>query len=132
MGRRSLRTIAALLYGVVAPLVAAATGITLEQTMAAVTLPVIALVLTLSSILGLASLLNVLKDVTPPRFGWFVAAHMFSAWTGGIFAFIVAEWYNWNDWAEVAFICACSYGGARSLDTMRDRVLDILPRIFRG
>jgi hypothetical protein len=122
-----IRALSAFLYLVVTPLVATATGVTLEQTMQGVSLAVCALVFTLSSVLGLASLLNQLKTETPPKFWLFVFAHMVSSWAGGLFAFILAEWYDWNDWAETAFICACAYAGARSIDLMRDKMLSLIP-----
>jgi len=115
------------LYLIVTPIVATATGVTLEQTMAGVSLRVVLLVLLLSGVLGLASLLNQLTKETPPRLWIFVAAHMVSSWCGGIFAFVLGEWYDVNDWFEVAMICAAAFAGARSLDLMRDRVLALLP-----
>lgn len=126
------RALSIALYCFVTPVVAAATGVTLQQTIDTITPAVAALVLTLSSVLGLASLLNQLKDATPPRLWLFIFAHMVSSWAGGIFAFAIGEWYEWNDWAEVALICACAYAGARSLDLLRDRVLAMLPSSDKG
>ena len=108
------------------PCVAYAAGVTFDTTFRAVSLLTICMVLILSFVFGLAALLNLLKDGTPPRLPAFIAAHMLTALVTGMASFVLCEYYDLNDWLEVGVIMLTSYGGVRFLDFARDSLFSRL------
>jgi hypothetical protein len=109
--------------GIAIPPVAYASAVTLDGTVGGVSPLAAMMVLVLSTLFGLAALLNVLKDTTPPRLLAYVGAHMLTSWGAGAIAFVIGEWRSWDDWFTVGMVMICSYGGVRVLDAVRDRLL---------
>jgi hypothetical protein len=114
------------------PCVAFAAGVTFDTTFRGVSLLSVSMVLILSTVFGLAALLNLLKDGTPPRLPAFIAAHMVTAIAAGMASFVFSEYYELNDWLEVGIIMLTSYGGVRFLDLGRDHLFSRLTSTQRS
>ncbi len=103
-----------------APATTWAAGVTLGATVAAVPGLAWVVVFVLSTVFGLAALLNRLKTEAPPKLGVFIAAHMSGCWLAGLLAFFATESVGKPagvpDFMEVVIIGLASYAGARILD----------------
>lgn len=105
------------------PTCAWATGVTLGETLATVPFLAWVMVFMLSTISGLAALLNRLKDETPAKPRLFIAAHMLGSVVAGLLIFFSLTGTGVGDFAIAAAISTAAYAGARFLDARADRLV---------
>lgn len=115
----TLRAIKAVVY-TLWPATTWAAQITLGTTLA--TVPALAwlMVFILSTVSGLAALLNRLKTDTPEHLKTYVAAHMLGSWVSGVLMFFVMEAADVADFSEAVGIALAAYAGARLMDRWAD------------
>lgn len=106
------------------PITCWATGITLGTTLNEVPLLAWLMVLILSTVSGLAALLNRIKTEMPARLVPFVAAHMAGSLVAGVLAFFAAEQMDAPDMAEAVSIALAAYAGAAFMDKWSARFVD--------
>jgi hypothetical protein len=117
MARTSKRVTQILLFFAWAP-VAYATTVTLNDTLSGVPPMAWAMVLVLSTISGLAALLNHLKEDTPERMLFFVLSRMIGSILSGVLTFFVLSGMGGvNDFFSVAIISIAAYAGVQLLDS---------------
>jgi len=97
--------------------------VTLAETLATVPLLAWTMVLMLSTISGLAALLNRLKDETPMRLRLFVAAHMLGSALAGTLIFFISAGAGVADFYQAGLIATAAYAGAKFLDAASDRLV---------
>lgn len=102
------------------PATAWATQITIGQTLADVPLLAWLMVFILSTVSGLAALLNSLKLELPKRWPVFIGAHMLGSWLAGVLLFFGLEGAETADLVEAVAIGLGSYAGARLMDKWSD------------
>jgi len=103
------------------PITAWATSITLGSTLASVPLLAWLMVLLLSTVSGLAALLNRLKVEAPARPAVFMASHMLGSWVAGVLVFLGAEAVDAHDLAEAVAIGLAAYAGAKLMDQWSEK-----------
>ena len=132
---KALRAVQLVVYLLWAP-TAWATSITLGSSLAAIPPLAWLMVVILSTVSGLAALLNRLKVDTPPRLGFFLAAHMIGCWLAGILIFFAAEALsppNTHDFLKIIAIVLGSYGGAQLMDRWANAFTDhVTSRTSKG
>lgn len=108
----------------------AATMVTMEQTLQGVTLPVVMVVVMLSTLSGATALvlridreLRYSPENKLPRPYLFVSAHMLGSWVAGVLAFILGEGQNYNDWLEMALIIVASFLGATFIERVAEKYI---------
>ena len=106
------------------PATAWATGITLGTTLNDVPALAWVMVLILSTVSGLAALLNRLKTEMPARLVPFVAAHMLGSLVAGVLTFFISESSDIADMAEAVAIGLASYAGAALMDKWAAKFAD--------
>ena len=113
--KRTLLAIKAVVY-TLWPATTWAAQITLGETLA--TVPALAwlMVFILSTVSGLAALLNRLKTDTPDNLKTFVAAHMLGSWLSGALVFFALEAADLADFSEAVGIALAAYAGARLME----------------
>lgn len=115
---KALRAVQLVVYLLWAP-TAWATNITLGSTLVGVPPLAWLMVIILSTVSGLAALLNRLKVDTPPRLAFFLSAHMVGCWLAGILIFLASEVMSppgTHDFIKIIAIVLGSYGGAQLMD----------------
>lgn len=115
ISRTSLAALKLIVY-LLWPATAWATQITIDQTLADVPLLAWLMVFILSTVSGLAALLNALKVDLPKRWPIFIGAHMLGSWLAGILLFFGLEGAETADLVEALAIGLGSYAGARLMD----------------
>jgi amino acid transporter len=108
----SLQTIVYMLW----PVTAWATGVTIGATLTEVPVLAWVMVLILSTVSGLAALLNRIKTDLPERLPLFIAAHMLGSVLAGLLTFFVGESADIPDMAEAVSVALASYAGAALMD----------------
>lgn len=93
-----------------------AASITLGDTMRGVPLLAWLMVLIVSTLSGLAALLNRIKTDMPPRLGLYITAHMAGSLLAGLLAFLVGEQADLADMTEAVSIALAAYAGAALMD----------------
>lgn len=115
------------------PMITWAAGMTLSKTFNDIPPSAWGIVLVLSTVSGLVSLLQRLKDEmmkpedeTNIRFAWkwFAVAHLIGALFVGLISFLIAEAFEIKDLLEAVFIAILSYAGARVMDRVADGISD--------
>lgn len=101
-----------------------AASITLGDTLHAVPLLAWLMVLIVSTLSGLAALLNRIKTDMPPRLALFVVAHMSGSLLAGVLTFLVGEQADLADMAEAVSIALAAYGGAALMDKWAAKFAD--------
>lgn len=119
ISRTSLAALKLVVY-LLWPATAWATQITIGQTLADVPLLAWLMVFILSTVSGLAALLNALKVDLPKRWPIFIGAHMLGSWLAGILLFFGLEGAETADLVEALAIGLGSYAGARLMDKWSD------------
>lgn len=109
----------------------AASVVTLQVTLEGVTLPVLSIVIALSTLSGATALLlridAELKSnagVSLPRPLLFASAHMCGSWMAGALAFVICEGQDANDWIELAVIIVGAFSGAKFIEFVAEKVLN--------
>lgn len=98
-----------------------ATTVTLGTSLASVPALAWALVCVLSSVSGLAALLNRIKDLQPARPALFMAAHMLGSMLAGALTFLALQGFGGvNDFLQTVVISVAAYAGATLLDSAAD------------
>lgn len=98
-----------------------ATSVTLGSSLAGVPLLAWALVSVLSTVSGLAALLNKLKNGQPERTGLFIASHMLGSMLAGALTFLTLSGFGGiNDFLQTVIISIGAYAGATLLDSAAD------------
>lgn len=105
------------------PACAWATGVTLGETLATVPLLAWMMVFILSTVSGLAALLNRLKDSTPPKLRLFVASHMLGSALSGLLIFFISTGAEVGDFYQAGLIATAAYAGAKFLDAAADKLV---------
>lgn len=98
------------------PTTAWATSITLGTTLHEVPLLAWLMVVILSTLSGLAALLNRIKSEMPTRLVLFVAAHMLGSLVAGGLVFLASEGIDAPDMVEAVSIALAAYAGAALMD----------------
>ena len=93
-----------------------AASITLGDTLHNVPLLAWLMVVIVSTLSGLAALLNRIKADMPPRLVLFVLAHMGGSLLAGVLTFWVSEAADIADMAEAVSIALAAYAGAALMD----------------
>ena len=106
------------------PTTAWATAITLGTTMAEVPLLAWLMVVILSTVSGLAALLNRIKVDMPVRLAPFACAHMLGSLVAGVLVFLVCEQADAPDMVEAVSIALAAYAGAALMDKWAARFAD--------
>lgn len=126
--RMVLRILLVLLW---APTLAlAASVVTLQTTLDGVTLPVLSIVVALSTLSGAtALLLRIDAELKSsgggalPRPMLFATAHMCGSWLAGALAFVICEGQDANDWIELAVIIVGAFSGAKFIEFVAEKML---------
>lgn len=105
------------------PTCAWATGVTLGETLATVPALAWTMVFMLSTISGLAALLNRLKDDTPKKLRLFVTSHMLGSALAGLLIFFMSTGAGVADFYQAGLIATAAYAGAKFLDAAADRLV---------
>lgn len=121
--KRSLAAVQAIIY-TLWPTTIWAAQITLGESLSSVPGLAWLMVFILSTVSGLAALLNRLKTETPPRLAVFVAAHMLGSWLAGVITFFGVEVLDQHDLLEAVAIALGAYAGARAMDRWSDSFVD--------
>ena len=122
--RLTLRVIVWLLW----PATTWATSITLDATLAAVPALAWLMVLVLSCVSGLAALLARWNESEPEKPRLFAAAHMAGSLLFGLVVFLACENADLADFAEAMFIAIGAYAGARGMDAVSKRLVEVVSR----
>lgn len=101
-----------------------AAGIGLNEALHGVPFFAWLMVLIISTLAGLAALLNRLVDSTPPRLVVFVAAHMVSSVLAGVMMFFIGERADLDGMTEAISIGLCAYAGAAALDKFAAKFIE--------
>jgi peptidoglycan/LPS O-acetylase OafA/YrhL len=101
-----------------------AASITLGDTLHDVPLLAWLMVLIVSTLSGLAALLNRIKTDMPPNLALFVIAHMAGSLLAGGVAFLVGEQADVADMAEAVSIALAAYAGAALMDKWAAKFTD--------
>jgi peptidoglycan/LPS O-acetylase OafA/YrhL len=101
-----------------------AASITLGDTLKEVPLLAWLMVLIVSTLSGLAALLNRIKADMPPNLAIFVVAHMAGSLLAGLLTFLVSEQADLADMAEAVSIALAAYGGAALMDKWAAKFAD--------
>ena len=125
--KNALRVLKCIVY-TLWPMTAVATQVTLGDTLLAVPNLAWLMVFILSTVSGLAAVLNALKGAIPARWVIFVSAHMSGSWLAGLLVFLAVESSNVPDLLEAVLIGLGSYAGAKLMDKWSDTVLSRLPK----
>ena len=105
------------------PATAWATGVTLGDTLATVPLLAWVMVFMLSTVSGLAALLNRLKDNTPLKLPLFVASHMLGSALSGLLMFFMSTGAGLGDFYQAGLIAIAAYAGATFLDAAAEKLV---------
>lgn len=105
------------------PATAWATQITLANSLMAVPPLAWLMVFILSTVSGLASLLNSLKSEDSRHWLLLTAAHMLGSWLSGFIMFLIAEETATSDLMETVFIAIAAYSGAKLTDKASELML---------
>lgn len=105
------------------PVTAWATQITLANSLMAVPPLAWLMVFILSTVSGLASLLNSLKAEDSRHWLLLTTAHMLGSWLSGFIMFLIAEDTAVSDLMETVFIAIAAYSGAKLTEKASELML---------
>lgn len=101
-----------------------AASITLGDTLHEVPLLAWLMVLIVSTLSGLAALLNRIKNDMPQNLALFVIAHMAGSLLAGLLTFLACEQADLADMAEAVSIALAAYAGAALMDKWAAKFAD--------